>query len=89
MLRKLISPAIDSMPMSWSFNDRVVAWLLPNLRGDVKNFHQNGGPSMVEIFQTHQLASIDQSLVRRLASRAERLRPGIIGFLQNIAADVD
>jgi hypothetical protein len=78
LLRGILEPVLADAPRTWPFNDRVLAWLLPNLKDDVATFHLSHGPAMNRVFEEFQLQTIDRSLVRRLAARAENLAPGMI-----------
>ena len=85
VVKIVIGPHLREMPSSWPYDDQVLAWLLPNLRDDVDRFHSRGGPSMSEMFQPHQLETIDESCVKLLGVRVERLAPGLIGELRRLA----
>ena len=62
LLRVELADRTARLPKGWPFNDRVLAFLLPNFRADVERFHQAAGPSMQDLFEPHQLEHIDESL---------------------------
>jgi hypothetical protein len=75
--RRTIELALSS-PDAWPFEDRVLAWLLPNLQSDVARFHAGNGPTLSRVFRDFQLETIDRSLVQLLVARVVRLAPDLV-----------
>jgi hypothetical protein len=84
MLRLVVESRLRA-PAAWPYNDRIVAWLLPNLRADIRRFHSSNGPAMKDIFEPTQLKTIDNSCVTLLAVRVERIEPGLMMAIRNLA----
>ncbi len=45
---------------------KVLVLLFPSFEKDVRKYHEDKGPSMNDLFQGHQLESIDKTLITRL-----------------------
>jgi len=74
--KDLIDEQILEFPKGWPFQDKVLVWLAPTFREDVRHFHRNNGPSIAGIFKEHQLEHLDRDLAKQLSER-----------LQNLASD--
>ena len=79
--RRFIAQSLRRIPNSWPFNDRVLVWLLPNLRSDVAKFHSSNGPAMDQMFRDFQLKRMDGDLAKKLADQADSLKPGVVNRL--------
>jgi hypothetical protein len=77
-LIRFVQPELVDSPHDWSLTDRVLVWLLPSLRQDVKAFHRLNGPAMQDIFAAQALESIDSALLRLMLEKLEVVRPGLI-----------
>ncbi len=88
-LRSVVAQQLRRFPAEWPFPDRLLVWLEPSFEKDVAQFHESRGPAMVELFKPWQVEHLDQDLVHLLARRANRLRPGVIALLTDIAADLE
>ena len=77
LLKDLIRPRLAKTPSAWFFEDRVLAWLLPDLAPDITRFYNGSGPQMTDKFQAHQLAHLDRDLLTDLVDRLDRIRPGV------------
>ena len=86
VFQDVISPHLQA-PSEWPKNDRVLAWLWPNLASDVVKFHIQDGPSITRIFDAGQLQSLDNISVRKLAVKVERLSPGLVLRVRRLALD--
>ena len=73
--RDALEPVIAEQPRQWPHSDRVLAWLSPNLKEDIRVFHENIGKQMNEIFAEHQLESLDGSLADILLDKVVKLIP--------------
>lgn len=74
-LREQVSLHIAAIHPTWSFEDRVVVWLLPTLEHEARAFHTSGGRAMADIFQPRQLEHVDKDLVVELAERLRTASP--------------
>lgn len=54
------------LPSEWPFEDRVLAWLVPDLSAQIEAFHRRGGHDMAGLLEQHQLAHLDRDIYRRL-----------------------
>lgn len=66
---RAISKCLNQLPQDWPFEDRVLAWLAPDLEREIVHFHGKNGASMDRIFQRHQIAHLDVDLRRQLYAR--------------------
>lgn len=64
--RELLSPRLDEFPTGWCFQDRVLVWLAPTFREDVREFYRDNGPDIAAIFKQHHLEHLDKDLAKRL-----------------------
>lgn len=67
--KSLILPKIQSLPNSWSYEDRVLVWLDPVFKADVEEFHSETGKPLSQLFQPHQIEHLDQTFLKRLSTR--------------------
>lgn len=84
ILKNIISPLLRDIPETWSFDDRVLAWLYPDVRVKIEVYYQKNGAGMVELFSESDLRKLDKHLLRRLAERAEEAQPGTIRTLRSL-----
>ena len=61
--RKKLEQSLCRYPGKWPFMDKVFVLLFPSFKKDVEKFHMNKGPSMKDLYQEHQLKTIDVTLV--------------------------
>lgn len=71
--RKKLEQFLSRYPKKWPFMDKVLVLFFPSLIKDVRKFHTKNGPNMKDLFQEHQLKTIDETLIRILE---EYLRNG-------------
>jgi hypothetical protein len=71
--RTLIDQETSDFPKGWPFQDKVLVWLAPTFREDVRHFHRNNGPSIAGIFKEHQLEHLDRDLAKQLSERLQNL----------------
>ncbi len=69
----LIDQELRQFPKGWPFQDKVLVWLAPTFREDVRHFHRNNGPSIAGIFKEHQLEHLDRDLAKQLRERVQNL----------------
>lgn len=69
----LIEQEVQQFPRGWPFQDKVLVWLAPTFREDVRHFHRNNGPSIAGIFKEHQLEHLDKDLAKQLCERLQNL----------------
>lgn len=60
---------IDDYNLSWSFDDNVIAWLLPSLKKDIRKFYFDNEISMEDIFSEHQINHIDEDLLELIKEK--------------------
>lgn len=65
---------LTAYPKEWSFADKVLAWLSPELSNDISDYYNSDGQPMEKIFQEHQIERLDGSFYRILKSRLESNR---------------
>ena len=70
--KNIVLKYIAAYPKEWSFPDKVLAWLSPELYNDIANYYDSDGQPMEKIFQEHQIAHLDASFCRILKSRIEK-----------------
>jgi hypothetical protein len=68
-LKEQVLLRIAAIHPTWSFEDRVVVWLLPSLEDEASAFHVSGERAMTDILLPHQLERVDEALVVELAER--------------------
>jgi len=71
--RTLIEQETSEFPKGWPFQDKVLVWLAPIFRDDVRHFHRNNGPSIDGLFEEHQLNHLDRDLAKQLSERLKNL----------------
>jgi hypothetical protein len=70
-----IAELIAGLPPSWPFADKVLVAVFPSFRADVEAFLAGTGKPMTEMFDSHQLPSVDNGArLTLLAKLADRLR---------------
>ena len=52
--------SLANLPRQWPFADKVLVVVFPTFRDEVEAFHAGNGKSMTDMFETHQIASIDR-----------------------------
>ena len=57
---------LQSSDEHWHFEDRILALLLPTVRGEIERFYGGGGPSMIELYNGRQLREWDDRLLEQL-----------------------
>jgi hypothetical protein len=77
LLRESIDPLLPKTTSEWSFDDRVLAWLAPNLSAHVRRFYEANGPLMADTFPKTELGRLDRDLLAELVERVDRIQPGI------------
>ncbi len=60
--RKKLEQSLSNFPKTWPFMDKVLVLFFPSLIEDVRKFHSKNGPSMTDLFQEHQLKTVDETL---------------------------
>jgi len=64
---------IRDLPQRWQLSDRVLVAVFPIFREDVEAFYAGTGKSMTDMFEHHQLLSIDRgariTLLQKLADQ--------------------
>src|SRR5438046_1675993 len=58
-----------NLPRKWPFADKLLVAVFPTFREDVEAFHAGTGKSMTEMFEPHQLLSIDNGARITLLAR--------------------
>ena len=87
-IRIVLSQQVSTYPCSWPFADRVLAWLLPEMQPDIARFHKDNGPTLMELFQHHQLESIDRGLFRQLVHWLNNSEPTLLPMVLDIIAAI-
>lgn len=63
----------------------MLAWLLPTLTPDIVRFYEMTGPSMIEMFKSHQLQTLDKDLLLLVVQRLDAVHPGTTANLKRAA----
>lgn len=71
--RSVLEDMIKCTPRIWSFEDRVLAWLVPGLEREIVYFHAGRGPSMATRFSGHQVAHLDSDFCATLRLKLQDL----------------
>ncbi len=77
--RKELELSLNRFPKEWPFMDKIFVLLFPTFMKDVEKYHMENGPNMNDLFQEHQLKTIDETLIRILE---EYLRNGNLNIKQ-------
>jgi hypothetical protein len=64
-----IALLVQDLPRRWQFSDRVLVAVFPSFRADVEAFYAGNGKSMTDMFEPHQLTSIDNGARLTLLSK--------------------
>ena len=71
---RIVVKCLDGFPKEWPFEDRVLAWLVPDLQREIVHFHAKDGKSMSSIFLPGQIEHLDHDLRRELYKKVKSLR---------------
>ena len=64
--KNLLYSLIRYLPKVWSFADKVLVFLVPDFRADVRRYYLNDGQNMVNIFDSNQIEELDKLLAQNL-----------------------
>jgi hypothetical protein len=66
--KKLIEsdPKFLKLPNDWEFGDKLLAFLVPYFKKDIKNYLSGSGDGMINMFTEIQLKSLDRELFNLL-----------------------
>jgi hypothetical protein len=71
-----VSVLIRDLPQQWRLSDKVLVAVFPSFRKDVETFYAGKGKCMTEMFEPHQLLSIDNgarlTLLLKLADQYQK-----------------
>lgn len=68
-LREIIEPELDAATRTLPFDDRVLAWLAPELERDIVLFHGGRGVSLKTMFPADAVAHLDSEYHQILRNR--------------------
>jgi len=68
-LQTIIEPKLDAATSELPFDDRVLAWLAPNLRRDIVLFHGGKGKPLAGIFPASSIGHLDNEFADILKAR--------------------
>ena len=77
LTRHALLPAMDAIPVTWCYEDRVLVLLAPSLREDVEHFYDGTASSMTDTFEPHQVEHLDRSFIAQLLTLVARLSPAM------------
>lgn len=66
-----ISALLKELPEEWPYEDRVLAWLVPNMKEDILKFHSDIGPCLRELYDIEVIKKLDLMMSRELHSKIE------------------
>ncbi len=75
--RSILEPKLARFAKKWTYPDRLLCWLEPSLKSDIKNFYEANGPEMGRMFAEHQLVHLDKDLSQLLLRRMSRIDRGV------------
>jgi hypothetical protein len=86
VLKAILLPHLRQSSKRWPYHDRVLAWLAPSLLADICRFHDSNGPTLAGLKSAKAIALLDKDFLSVLAQNVERVRPGVIGLLQELSS---
>jgi hypothetical protein len=82
--RRMILPHLRSIPPTWPFEDRVLAWLSRGCLERIKRFHNGAGSRLAELLPEEVLQRIDAELLAVLLQRLDNAVPGLKSLLTSL-----
>ncbi len=71
--RSIVEPQLARLAENWAYPDRLLCWLEPSLKSDIRKYYESNGPEMSSIFAEHQLVHLDRDLSQVLLTRMSRI----------------
>ena len=81
----LLRPHMAKDTAKWPVSDRVLHWLLPNLREDMRKFYSGKGPALATMFNPYSLQKLDKQLLAQLLERIKMINPAAAAIIQKSA----
>ena len=72
---------LGSANATWSFDDRLLAWLHPSFEAKVRAYYSGDGTALDSMFDAHQCQRLDQLLLGVLIQRLDGKNPGLASAL--------
>lgn len=60
---------LDKAPLpsrAWPFADNLLAWLVPEFKKNILEFHISNGPSLLQILTDEQVKVLDETMLQKL-----------------------
>lgn len=80
-----LRPLLQRMDADYSSDDRILAWLCPRLRPDIRKYYRSNGPCLRELATPEALGALDKRLCWELGRRLEHAYPGTLSLLSRRA----
>jgi hypothetical protein len=77
-----LRPLLPRGDPKYSNDDRIVAWLCPRLRSDIRKYYRVNGPCLRELATPEVLETLDKRLFWELGRRLEQAYPGFLELLR-------
>jgi len=71
--KNILKDRLKHLNSKWPFEDRILVWLLPNIEDDVRNYHDNKGIEVVNLFKPGQIVSLDEDLEIQLKKKIDTI----------------
>ena len=80
-----LHPLVQRIDPDYSSDDRILAWLCPRLRPDIRKYYRGNGPCLRELATPEALEALDTRLCWELGRRLEQGYPGVLDLLSRRA----
>ena len=80
-----VRPLLHRIDPDYSSDDRVLAWICPRLRPDIRRYYRGNSPCLRELVTPEALDALDKRLCWKLGRRLEQAYPRFLGWLSRRA----